>query len=87
METETDIPDEPRDKINRIKERLEDTREEMEIEALIFVEATKQFTFEWIKKHVDRIFGINGYDIEYNDMAEGAKRGIIYITTKPKTDE
>ncbi len=53
METETDIPDEPRDKINRIKERLEDTREEMEIEALIFVEATKQFTFEWIKREME----------------------------------
>lgn len=53
METETDIPDEPRDKINRIKERLEGTREEMEIEARIFLEATKQFTSEWIKREME----------------------------------
>lgn len=47
----------------------------------------QEFTFEWIKKHIDRIFGVNGYHIEYNDRAEGAKRGIIYITPKPKADE
>lgn len=42
------------------------------------------FTFAWIKKHVDRIYGHDNYNVEYNDKAEGAKRGIVYIT--PKTE-
>ena len=50
---EADIPDDPQEKIKRIRERLEDTREKMEIEALTFIEATKQFTLEWIRREME----------------------------------
>ena len=53
METEADISDEPREKIKRIRERLEATREKMEIEALTFIEATKRFTSEWIRREME----------------------------------
>lgn len=53
MEVETDIPDDPQEKINSMPERLEDTREKMEIEARIFIEATKQFTLEWIRREME----------------------------------
>ena len=53
MEVETDIPDDPQEKINSMLERLEDTREKMEIEARIFIEATKQFTLEWIRREME----------------------------------
>lgn len=44
------------------------------------------FTFDYIKKQIERIYGFNGYDVDYNskEMAGGAMRGIIYIT--PKTE-
>jgi hypothetical protein len=53
MEVETDIHDDPQEKINSMLERLEDTREKMEIEARIFIEATKQFTLEWIRREME----------------------------------
>ena len=34
--------DSSKEKLNRIRERLEATREKMEVEALAFIEATKQ---------------------------------------------
>lgn len=42
----------------------------------------QDFEFEWIKESIDKIYGNNGYLVEYNDKAEGAKRGVIYITPK-----
>ena len=53
MENEVDISDEPLEKIKRIRERLEATREKMEIEALTFIEATKRFTSEWIRREME----------------------------------
>lgn len=43
---------------------------------------TQPFVFKWIKKYVDLIYGIDNYDLRYNEKAEGAKRGILYITQK-----
>jgi hypothetical protein len=40
------------------------------------------FTFAYVKKQLDRIYGFDGYNHEYNSQAKGAKRGIIYITPK-----
>jgi hypothetical protein len=40
------------------------------------------FTFDYIKRQVERIYGFGNYNIEYNSQAVGAKRGIIYITPK-----
>lgn len=40
------------------------------------------YEWKWIKKSVEKIYGKHGFEIEYNDKAEGAKRGIIYITPK-----
>ena len=39
------------------------------------------FTYEWIKKEVEAIYGIDAYSYHYNSdkMSEGAKRGVIYI--------
>lgn len=42
------------------------------------------FTWEWIKESVENIYGVDGYNIEYNSEATGAKRGVIFIT--PKTN-
>ena len=39
----------------------------------------QDFTFEWIKDSLDNIYGVDGYSYHYNDQAEGAKRGVIYI--------
>jgi len=40
------------------------------------------FTFEWLKDDFDYIYGEGNYNYHYNSDAEGAKRGIIYITPK-----
>ena len=58
IETDTpvdtpDIPDITKEKIDFMQERLKDTREKMEIEARIFIEATKQFTSEWIRREME----------------------------------
>jgi len=50
MEIEAGVSDDPREKFNRIEERLEGIREKMEIETHIFVEATGKFTLEWVKR-------------------------------------
>jgi hypothetical protein len=53
MEIEVYVPDDPQEKLNRLLARLEDTREKMEIETLIFIEATKQFTLEWTRREME----------------------------------
>ena len=40
------------------------------------------YEWPWIEKSIERIYGVDGYVKEYNSLAEGAKRGIIYITPK-----
>lgn len=37
------------------------------------------FTFEWLKPSFDAIYGQDNYHYYYNQKAEGAKRGIIYV--------
>lgn len=39
----------------------------------------QDFTFDWIEKSIDAIYGIGKYGYHYNDQAEGAMRGVIYI--------
>ena len=39
----------------------------------------QDFTYEWIKVLLDSIYGVDGYRYYYNDEAEGAMRGLIYI--------
>jgi len=41
-----------------------------------------EYTFEFIKKHVERIYGLDGYSYHYNEQADGANRGIIFIYPK-----
>lgn len=53
MEFEPVISQNSQEKLNRIQERFEATREKMEIEALAFIEATKQFTSEWIQREIE----------------------------------
>lgn len=40
------------------------------------------FTWEWIKESVEKIYGVDGYNIEYNSEATGAKRGVIFLSPK-----
>jgi len=42
----------------------------------------QDFTFEWIKTSIDKIYGEDKYDYHYNNESEGAKRGVIYIYPK-----
>lgn len=53
METEAAVYDDSRKELDSIQEKLEDTREKMELEALAFIEATKKFTSEWIKRETE----------------------------------
>ena len=39
----------------------------------------QDFTFDWIQHHIDAIYGLDKYAYHYNDKAEGAMRGVIYI--------
>lgn len=39
----------------------------------------QDYTYDWIKPSLEKIYGENGYSYHYNDKAEGAKRGVIYI--------
>jgi hypothetical protein len=40
------------------------------------------YEFDWIKPSIENIYGPDGYNVEYNSEATGAKRGLIYITPK-----
>jgi len=40
------------------------------------------YSFEIIKSEIENIYGKDGYEYKYNDVAEGACRGIIYIYPK-----
>lgn len=42
----------------------------------------QDYEWEWIKESVEKIYGVDGYNIEYNSEATGAKRGVIFITPK-----
>jgi hypothetical protein len=53
MEIGDQVPDDSREKLNRLLARLEDTREKMEIETQIFIEATKQFTLVWTRREME----------------------------------
>lgn len=53
MEIGDQVPDDSQEKLNRLLARLEDTREKMEMEAQIFIEATKQFTLEWTRRELE----------------------------------
>lgn len=44
----------------------------------------QDFEWEWIKPSIEAIYGEDGYDIEYNSQATGAKRGILFITPKER---
>ncbi|MGB9938455.1 hypothetical protein [Methanosarcina sp.] len=53
MVIETFISDDPREKLNRTRERFEAAREKMELETLVFIEVTKQFASEWIQREIE----------------------------------
>ena len=39
----------------------------------------KRFTFEWLRPHLERIYGRGKYGFKYNSEATGAKRGCLYV--------
>lgn len=47
------MSDDPKKKLNSIQQKLEVTREKMEIETLVFIEATKQFASRWIQREIE----------------------------------
>ena len=53
MEIRDQVPEDSREKLNRLLARLEATREKMEIETQTFIEATKQFTLEWTRREME----------------------------------
>ncbi|SRR5258706_7197812 len=40
------------------------------------------YEWNWIKNSIEKMYGPDGYIVEYNSMAVGAKRGAIYIYSK-----
>lgn len=42
----------------------------------------QDYEWEWIRESIEDIYGVDGFTIEYNTQATGAKRGIIYIIPK-----
>jgi len=40
------------------------------------------YEWEWIRPSIEKIYGADGFTIEYNSKAEGAMRGMIYIFPK-----
>jgi predicted O-methyltransferase YrrM len=40
------------------------------------------YEWEWIKQRIENIYGEDGYTLEYNSEAEGAKRGVVFIFPK-----
>lgn len=53
MEIEAVKSDDPQEELDIIQEKLEGTREKMELETLDFIEATKKFTSEWIQREIE----------------------------------
>jgi len=41
-----------------------------------------EYSYEFIKKHIENIYGVNGFEYHYNKQADGAHRGIIFIYPK-----
>jgi len=40
------------------------------------------YEWDWIKESIEAIYGKDGYKVQYNDKAVGAKRGVIFIYPK-----
>ena len=40
------------------------------------------YRFETFKPHIDNLYGINGYNYYFNDKAEGARRGALFVIPK-----
>ena len=40
------------------------------------------YTYEFIQKSVENIYGVGKFEYHYNEQADGAKRGIIFIYPK-----
>ena len=43
------------------------------------------YTFEWVKPYIDSIYGDGEYLYYFNEKADGARRGALFITPKTKT--
>lgn len=41
-----------------------------------------EYTYEFIKKHIENIYGVGKFEYHYNEKADGAHRGIIFIYPK-----
>lgn len=40
------------------------------------------YTYEWVKKHIEAIYGENGFNHYFNKKADGARRGALFIVNK-----
>lgn len=37
------------------------------------------YNYEWVQKHIEAIYGANGFTYYYNQKADGARRGALFI--------
>lgn len=42
----------------------------------------QDYSWDWIKGSIEKIYGVDGYTVSYNSEATGAMRGICYIEPK-----
>jgi hypothetical protein len=45
------------------------------------------FTYEWVKPHLDRIYGEGGYSHYWNSQATGAKVGVLFVERNKEVTE
>jgi hypothetical protein len=74
MEVENHFSDDPQEKLNLIRARLEDTREKMEIETQTFIEATKQFTLEWTRREIELVILSLENESSFENLASNNKK-------------
>lgn len=40
------------------------------------------YTYEWVQPHIEAIYGKDGYEYYFNEKADGARRGALFIINK-----
>jgi len=41
------------------------------------------YEWEWVRPHIEAIYGVDGFEHYFNNQATGAKRGCVFILPKP----
>lgn len=67
-----DCSEEKASKVSKLCEKMENTREKMEKETHIFIEATKNFSLKWVQREMD----VNIHPLKNEDYSENVEIGI-----------